>query len=86
MKTYKTVLSEKQLTVALIGLDREAKQSLRSLGDTPAFHQQFTTRADEILDTVCPRDRDRASASIQKILRDLGVETRGTAQQLFAAA
>jgi hypothetical protein len=74
MQTYKTVLSEKQLAAALIGLDREAKLILRIYGDSPTFRDQFTTRAYELWDTVSPRDRELTSAGIRRILAELGVE------------
>lgn len=73
MQTYKTVLSEKQLSAALIGLDREAKVFLCLYGDSPAFRDQFWAHVDELLNTVSPRDSERASANIKRILRELGV-------------
>ena len=86
MPIYKTVLSEKQLAAALVGLDREARLFLRNHGDTDAFRDQFIRRTTELWDTISPRDLQRASASIDRIISDLGIDSARFTRRVSAAA
>lgn len=86
MQMFKTVLTRKQLAAALIVLDRDATLLLRQYGASPVFRASFAARADELLDTVSPRDIERASAGIEQILLDHGVGCAVASKGLAAAA
>lgn len=77
MTQFKTILSKAQLALALIQLERETRQMARQCGVTNSFHAHFTMRSNEVMDVVSPMDCELASAVIEHILVDLGIDPRG---------
>ena len=86
MKTFTTILSEKQLTVALIDLDRSADLLLSQLGNTRAFHENYTNLANEVMESVAPAECARAADAIEKILLKHGVDPSSNLGNASAAA
>lgn len=77
MNRFKTILSKAQLALALIQLERETRQMARQCGVTDNFHAQFTARSNEVMQVVSPMDCELASAMIEHILLDLGIDPAG---------